>query len=195
MSTPYDFDHPLTDGFIRTWPSMSYVDLLNPDVDMIRLEDIAHALSQTCRFGGHVARFYSVAEHSIWVSQQVHRTFGDPLLSFAALLHDAAEAYLGDIVRPLKHLPTMTVYREVEGRMERVIEEAFGLAPFALSGPTIKAIDTQILPWEMAMIRDSRGRTPTPCDEVALEYRERARDLHCAAFPNRDKPRAMRGWV
>ena len=75
------------------------IDPLNLKPEDIRITDIAHALSNICRYGGHCAHFYSVAEHSVRVADIVPIGIG-----LAALLHDAAEAYLGDVIRPLKHL-------------------------------------------------------------------------------------------
>lgn len=72
-------------------------DLANPTADMVDPTDIAHSLSMQCRFNGHTRHFYSVAQHCYLVSDMVpaeHR--------LAALLHDATEAYVGDLVRPLK---------------------------------------------------------------------------------------------
>ena len=73
------------------------VDVLNPARDSIHLEDIAHALSMLCRYGGHLLEHYSVAQHSCLVAQLL-----EPRLRVYGLLHDAAEAYLGDVVTPLK---------------------------------------------------------------------------------------------
>jgi hypothetical protein len=88
------------------------------------VEDIAHALSNICRFGGHCREFYSVAEHSVLVSQ-----ICDKEDALWGLLHDASEAYLGDIVRPLKYQPEMQAYRELEIETQHVICEVFGLHP------------------------------------------------------------------
>lgn len=83
---------------------------LDPRADEVHIEDIAQALSNLCRFGGRCSEFYSVAQHSVWVARYVEKHWpGKPMLALHALLHDAAEAYLGDVVRPLK--PAMLVER------------------------------------------------------------------------------------
>lgn len=87
------------------------------DVDLF---DIAHALAMICRYGGHVDRFYSVAEHCVLMSEAVA-----PENAPWALLHDATEAYLGDMIRPLKG--AMPEYRAVEDQLMRVICNRFGL--------------------------------------------------------------------
>jgi len=73
------------------------VDVLKPARESIHIEDIAHALSMLCRYGGHTPEHYSVAQHSCLVAQLL-----EPRLRIYGLLHDAAEAYLGDVVSPLK---------------------------------------------------------------------------------------------
>lgn len=93
---------------------------LDPRPEEIDIHDIAHALSMQCRYGGHCRRFYSVAEHSIHLSHVV------PLCdALWGLLHDASEAYLVDIPRPLKR--SMEDYRRWEGILMQVVAERFGL--------------------------------------------------------------------
>ena len=100
------------------------VDPLALTVDDIDIEDIAHALSMQCRFGGHVSQFYSVAQHSVAVSQNVPP--GDALWG---LLHDATEAYLVDIPRPLKRSPVFAAYRDLEAQLLTTIAKKFNLPP------------------------------------------------------------------
>lgn len=109
---------------------------LDPRADEVRIEDIAHCLAHTCRFGGRTSEFFSVAQHSCFVMQLVQRTH--PELALAALLHDAAEAYIGDIVKPFKeHLwvadaapfGVVADIGTVEAAIQRAIHEAFGIEP------------------------------------------------------------------
>src|SRR4030042_1249116 len=106
------------DNWIQTH-SGRRVSLTNPDPSSIDIDDISWALSMQCRFNGHTKRFYSVGEHSIHVSQLLVHWHHDPLLSMAGLLHDAAEAYLSDISRPLK--PLLTGFRALDDNMSKCI--------------------------------------------------------------------------
>lgn len=90
-----------------------------PDLTRYNIRDIAHALSNICRFGGHTKHFYSVAEHSILASEVVASLGGTPAEQLWALLHDATEAYMGDIPTPLK--ATLGDYRDREDALMRYI--------------------------------------------------------------------------
>lgn len=97
-----------------------YFNLLEPDGSDISIQDIAHGLSHICRFTGHVRTFYSVAEHSYHASYLVPEEH-----ALAALMHDAAEAYLGDVASPLKRqLPD---YKAIEAKVEAAIFARFNL--------------------------------------------------------------------
>src|SRR5208282_6622849 len=98
-------------AWIRTFSGGRFY-VLEPRVEDVRIEDIAHALSMQCRFTGHVREFYSVAEHSVWVSRYSHRE--DALWG---LLHDASESYIGDMSTPLKLQPEMSRFRTTEKRI------------------------------------------------------------------------------
>ena len=111
-----------SDGSITTFSGIRFWPLLPNPAD-IRIEDIAHALSNQCRFAGHAREFYSVAEHSVRVSQLCR-----PEDALWGLLHDASEAYLSDIPAPLKELPAFEAYRAAERSLQRLIVQRFGLA-------------------------------------------------------------------
>lgn len=104
--------------------SGSLVDPLNLSPSDIQLGDVAHALAHLCRFTGHVRRFYSVAEHSYRVSFMV-----PPEDALWGLLHDATEAYLCDVSRPVKQQPALAGYRDAEDRVMRAVCQKFGLPP------------------------------------------------------------------
>lgn len=117
----------------KFWP-------LDPRADEIALADIAHGLAMTCRYGGHPRRFYSVAEHAVLVSLHV-----PPEFALHGLLHDSAETYIGDMIRPLKHTPEMSEFRRTEERIEVAVAEAFGLAWTPEAHAAVKEIDDRIL--------------------------------------------------
>lgn len=133
---------------------------LGPDPDRIDVRDIAHSLSQQCRYAGHTSAFWSVAAHSLEVSRRVERRYcgpfgydpntGPPLgrriVALAALLHDASEAYLQDVVRPIK--PLVHGYYQWEANVERAIAQKYGLPhPWP---DLVKAVDDEIVRDEVA---------------------------------------------
>lgn len=172
---PTDHDYPggedSVPGCIRTINGV-YINLLDPKPEMIHLGDIATALANTCRFGGHLPAPYSVGEHSLHVAAMLNRQFGDPRLSLCGLLHDATEAYLGDVVRPLKrNLPN---YREIETQMAVAIGLRFGLGHHWWNDERIHAADNELLAWEMATVRDCAFRQPSKPHAVAAAFQAAA---------------------
>ena len=113
----------------------------NPYPDAIVIQDIAHALSMQCRFSGHTKKFYSVAQHSVLVSY-----ICDSKDALWGLLHDASEAYLVDVPRPLKQSGKFGAYIEFEGKMQEAICKRFGLP--MKEPPSVKAADTKLLATE-----------------------------------------------
>lgn len=100
---------------------------LAPTVKDVRIEDIAHALSHQCRFSGHTREHYSVAEHSVRVSELLEEWRFDVTSQLWGLLHDASEAYLVDLPSPLKVTPAFASYRLAEDRLMRAIAARFDL--------------------------------------------------------------------
>lgn len=101
-------------------PSGRYFNFIDLDSNVWDIEDIAHNLSMICRFNGSIPKFYSVAEHSVYVMRQVH-----PELRLAALLHDAHEAWMGDVTSPLKSL--LPDFRTLENRIQAHTLKRFGI--------------------------------------------------------------------
>lgn len=153
--------HATANGWIKTFTGQQ-VEPYNLDWRKVSIVDIAHALSRICRFAGHTAGFLSVAEHSVEVSYLVLRSE----LALTALLHDASEAYLGDMVRPLKRLPQMAPYREAEERAHAAIAKAFGtIYPHPAF---VKDADDRRLRIEIEWMRDDARHGLLPDDAKAL---------------------------
>jgi hypothetical protein len=174
------------DGVIQL-RSGALFSVLEPDPSVITLMDVAVSLARQVRFTGHTTRWissfedddgYSVAEHSVWVSRVVAQGH-----EREALMHDASEAFLSDVVSPIKYLPGFERLRELELGVERAVVERFGLRyPWS---PEVKAADyemlcaevRQLMPWQKAP--EAWGEIPTrpisPAAEHArlgLPYRE-----------------------
>lgn len=142
-----------------------YYDVKNPRACDVKIEDIAHVLSNICRFGGHIPRYYSVAEHSVQCYRKACRESQPWDVRFACLMHDATEAYIGDVVKPLKVLLD-PIYGPIEDANERAIAEAFGI-DFASTKPEWKRIDREMLIAERNAIFGSDGHKWTDEDQVA----------------------------
>jgi hypothetical protein len=140
---------PEAGSFIQT-VSGRRVDPFDPKADEIDLTDIAYALSNQCRFGGHCRVFYSVAQHASLVSDVLFERTGAPADALWALFHDAAEAYLVDLPHPLKHRSALgRLYREAEARLQRCILDCFGLP--AAPPPLLKEVDRALLATERSL--------------------------------------------
>jgi hypothetical protein len=150
--------------------SGAFVDVSAPDPTTITLSDIAWALSQTSRFGGHGTTYYSVAEHAVFVSRRLERKGFGELMQLAGLHHDDHEAFLGDIPTPIKPL-LGTAYGYLTNLMDHAVVQALKL-PFAyqeafhglptpvaaFEAPHIKDADTWSLLVEARYLLPSQGR-------------------------------------
>lgn len=119
-----------------------YLDLSNPQENQFTIEDIAGGLSKICRFGGQIDCFYSVAEHAYWCATQAICDGLTRSEVAAVLMHDAAEAFVGDVVKPLKIM--LPEFSAVEDRVERAIERKFGV-DFQTHKSKIRKIDHEML--------------------------------------------------
>jgi uncharacterized protein len=160
--------------------------VLDPRAQDVSIDDIAHALSMICRFTGHVREFYSVAEHSVRTSYACL-----PEDALWGLLHDASEAYVSDMSRPLKHTPEMLHYREAEHRIMNVIADHFGLDH--QEPASVKLADSRLLltekrdlmpaspkwtGWGLGELRPlERNIHPMVCSEAEFSFRRRFKEL------------------
>jgi hypothetical protein len=108
--------------------SGAIVDLINPLRSTVNINDIARALSNTCRFNGHTSGFYSVAQHCVIVSAMLREQSAETQMW--GLLHDAHEAYIGDITAPVQTalgLHVSRAFSEIRGRFDTIIRQMAGV--------------------------------------------------------------------
>jgi uncharacterized protein len=128
--------------WMQTWTGKRFYPL-DPRPEDFDIDDIGHALANVCRFAGHSREFYSVAQHSFYVSALL-----PPPLAKLGLLHDAAEAYIGDMVRPLKRMAEMQVYCDLETRLWGCIAAKFDLLDVSDPEGLLKTADNIMLATE-----------------------------------------------
>jgi 5'-deoxynucleotidase YfbR-like HD superfamily hydrolase len=179
-------------GWIQTYTGKKFYPL-NPTTESIDVIDIAHSLSLTCRFGGHCLCFYSVAQHSVLVSQNC-----DERDALWGLLHDAAEAYLCDLPRPIKHElrrqsgGSESFFDHFESRLMSAICAKFGLSekqPLSVHKADAALLTTEardlMAPctseWqsniENSHLALSKKIIPQSCDQAEVEFLRRFRKL------------------
>lgn len=143
-----------------------------PTIKQVNIFDIAHALSQLCRFAGQFPSFYSVGAHSLLVSQWIERNGGTPEECLAGLLHDATEAYLADLPSPIKR--QCKSYRTLEARYAKIIAKKF-MIPFPLPEIVHRA-DAAILEIEKKAFREGR-KMPWSNKNTRVAFIDRFQEL------------------
>lgn len=146
-------------GSIICYPSGTRFWPLDPDPKRIHIEDIAHHLSNICRYNGAVSGYYSVAEHCVRLFD-----YGPDEIKDWLLMHDAPEFAAGDLVAPIKHLPELNVYRQAEEKIMLAVCDRFDLDP--VEPAEVKYLDLAIRVNEM---RDLKGRTPLKYEPDPLD--------------------------
>ena len=144
-------------------------DPLHPDAGLIDIKDIAHALSMLCRANGHFKSFYSVGQHCINCAKEARARGYSKLVQLACLLHDASEAYLSDVTRPVKaELPR---YLEIEQPLQDCIWAKFLKQPLSPEEHNqVFEIDDAILAHEFIQLMDAKIIDPTPAIFSEPEY-------------------------
>jgi len=144
------------DLWCNTWSGVQFFPF-RPTAEMVKASDIAHALSNQTRYFGHGESFYSVAEHSVSVALAVELLGGSEAEQLWGLLHDASEAYVGDLAAPIKRHLLLAGYREVEQRVQNAVAVYFGLPPEMPA--IVKHADYQLLAIESPILMP---RQPAP---------------------------------
>lgn len=149
--------------------SGQYVNVFEPNPDTLLIEDIAHALSNQCRFGGHLPRFYSVAQHSLlcyMVAKEEEK--------YDALMHDASEAYLLDFPKPIKL--EIAQYNDIEHNLMMVLSQKFNFN--YPKSDEVERVDHYLLEWEWnsVMLFGTKSANPNfpPIDCLTPEEARKA---------------------
>lgn len=145
---------------IRTYTGIMF-DPLNPDPELVNITDIAHALSLLCRANGHFRNFYSVAQHSINCLEEAKERGYSRKVQLACLLHDASEAYLSDVTRPVKQ--EIPKYLEIEKPLQELIWTKYlGCRLTEEEYAQVFAIDDAILYHEFVALMDMKLESVEP---------------------------------
>lgn len=144
----------LPDGSMDTYTG-THVNLTHIDPESILIEDIAHHLSLICRYNGACKFHYSVAQHSVLASSLIGRWGATRLNMLAALLHDASEAYLGDIIRPVKYQKGNENIAKTDAVLQKIINKKFGIEEADWN--LVKFIDNIMAATEAKQIMTSGG--------------------------------------
>lgn len=166
-------------GWIQTYTGKKFFPM-RPTLDTICIEDIAHSLSMLCRFTGHSQSFYSVAQHSVLVSNMCSEEN-----KFFGLMHDAEEAYTNDLARPIKRLKEFEFFRKAGENIHKVIREKFELP--TEEPEEVKLVDTKMLATEardlMSPLHQDWKQYSEPYDFVIIPLQPKeAKELFMERF-------------
>lgn len=146
---------------------------LNPRPEDVCVEDIAHALSLICRFNGQCRYFYSVGQHSLLCCELARNRGYDKRVQLLALLHDAAEAYVSDVARPIK--PFLADFNKIEASVQKAIWRAFSIGePTWEEKGIIKELDLTLLATEGRVLmpfKNWTGLPYPPAEEIHIDER------------------------
>jgi len=166
--------HPMT----MTLYSGIDIDIFNIRPEQIYIEDIAHALSNMCRYGGHCLFHYSVAQHSVLCSYEE----GTPEEQFDFLMHDSPEYVMSDLIRPIKHRPEFKHYRDAEDKLQKIISKKYNLK-FPLSKRT-HDVDNQVLIREIRELIIEQSEINLKSREEEISLREARKILRSEKLYN-----------
>lgn len=160
--------HKTTQTTVTTYTGKHF-NPVEPDVQKIDIRDIAHALSMTCRGNGHVKTYFSVGQHCINCAREAEERGYSARVILACLLHDAGEAYMSDVPRPLK--PFMPQYLEAEERLLQMIYRKYLGEPLSEEEAwAVKDIDDDLLYYDMKELLGEIIKEEAPELKINLDY-------------------------
>ena len=146
-----------------------HFDPVNPEKTLIDIHDIAHALSLICRGNGHVKSFFSVGQHCVNAAKEAALRGYSNRVILACLIHDAGEAYLSDVPRPVK--PSMPEYNQLEDHLLNMIYEKFLGSPLTEEEQQlVKSVDNDLLYYDLKELLNEVMDIPAPFLHVPLNY-------------------------
>ena len=155
-------------SYITTYTGKHF-DPMKPESDKIDIRDIAHALSLTCRGNGHVKTFFSVAQHCINCAMEAEARELSSRVIRACLLHDAGEAYMSDVPRPIK--PFMPEYLRIEEQLLEVVYTKFLGTPLdEAEKKLVKEIDDDMLYYDLRELLNETSEREAPKLLINLDY-------------------------
>ena len=155
-------------SYITTYTGKHF-DPTSPDMSMVDIRDIAHALSLTCRGNGHVKTFFSVGQHCILCAREAEARGYDRRGILACLLHDASEAYMSDVPRPFKHALPEYVAAE-ERLLDQIYEKYLGSPLSEEEQALVKTIDDDVLYYDLKMLLNEEQEREKPHLQVTPDY-------------------------
>lgn len=168
--------------YITTYSGIHF-EPMNPDIEKIYIEDIAHALSMLCRGNGHVKQFHSVAQHCLWCAEEAKERGYSERVQLACLLHDASEAYMADVPSPLKK--QLAGYRQAENHLLELVYEKYIGQLMMEEKEKVDEIDHTLLKYDLFYLLGEGKEDELPpiktkavyeklgCEVVAKKYLER----------------------
>jgi uncharacterized protein len=138
-----------------------------PNPLRIHPNEVANALANLCRFGGRLSEFYSVAQHCSLIAGKLWDETNDPTIALWGLLHDASEAYLNDLARPIKHAPGFEQYRQMEDELMQAVAVRFAL-PWPMPAE-VKVADNRMVLSERERFKLYGGEPVATCWPTDVE--------------------------
>ena len=141
-----------------------------PNAASLHITDIAHALSLICRGNGHVKTFFSVGQHCIHCALEAQARGYSNRVILACLLHDAGEAYMSDVPRPLK--PYIADYKIIEGKLLNTIYEKYlGSLLTTEEEALVQKVDDDMLYYDLWNLLNEPSDGPAPEMETEFSYK------------------------